>query len=373
MSTAKPPRLQSLDALRGLTIAGMILVNYAGSFAGMYAPLRHAEWHGFTPTDLVFPSFLFIVGAAMWYAFKSVQHQLSGAVAIKVARRTAIIFAIGLGLNALACLDGAPLRIPGVLQRIAVCYGLGSILCLALSPRKLFWTAVAILLGYWGLLLAFGGPEPLSLAGNAVRRLDLAIIGPRHIYPHYGMPFDPEGILSTLPALVNVIAGFLAARLVDQLSGSEGGRERAVLTMFLWGLPLFYLSKIWNVWLPVNKPLWTSSYVLCTVGLDLMLLAFAVWIIDILQRRRVAEPLILYGENPLFIYVLASAWEFMLFKVQMQGLDGRPQGLMYWLNDRLFAPWLGPVAGGLAVALSHVLVFFLVAWVLHRRKIIIKI
>ena len=371
--TTKPPRLQSLDALRGLTVAGMILVNYAGAFPGMYGPLRHADWHGFTATDLVFPSFLFIVGAAMWYAFKSTQHRLTGAVAVKVLRRTAIIFGIGLLLNATGSLDGSPLRVPGVLQRIALCYGLGSILCLAIPPRRLLWVSAGVLLGYWGLLLAFGGPDPLSLAGNAARRLDLALLGSRHIYQHYGMPFDPEGLLSTLPALVNVIAGFLAGRLVDRSATQEGGRERAVLTMFLWGVPLFFLAKVWNVWLPVNKPLWTSSYVLCTVGLDLMLLAFSVWVIDILQRTRIAAPCILYGENPLFIYVLASLWEGALFSIRVGGTDGNPQALMYWLNDHLFAPWLGPVAGGAALALAHVLVFFAIAWVLHKRKIIIKI
>jgi len=369
----KPPRLQSLDALRGLTIAGMILVNYAGGFPGMYAPLRHAAWDGFTPTDLVFPSFLFIVGAAMWYAFKSAQHKLSGALAVKILRRTVTIFAIGLALNSLACLDGSPLRIPGVLQRIALCYGMGAILCLTLSPRRLLWTSVAFLLGYWALLLALGGPEPLSLAGNAVRRLDLALLGPRHIYLEYGMPFDPEGLLSTLPALVNVIAGFLVGRLVDRAASQEGGRERAVLRLFLWGVPLFFFAKVWNTWLPINKPIWSSSYVLCSVGLDLMLLAFSIWIIDVSRRTKVAQPFILFGENPLFIYVLASGWEFFLYWIQPRGPGGAPQALIFWLNDHCFAPWLGPVAGGLAVALAHVTVFFLIASVLHRKKIIIKI
>jgi len=154
---------------------------------------------------------------------------------------------------------------------------------------------------------------------------------------------------------------------------AEQGRERAVLRLFLWGLPLYFLSKVWNVWLPINKPIWTSSYVLCTTGLDLMLLAFFVWIIDVRQRSRAAAPFILFGENPLFIYVLASLWEGTLFRIQLRGADGTPQALIYWLNDHLFAPWLGPVAGGLAVALAHVAVFFAIAWVLHRKNIIIKI
>jgi len=254
----------------------------------------------------------------------------------------------------------------------------GSILCLTLSPRQLLWAAAVFLLGYWALLLILGGSEPLSLAGNAVRRLDLALLGPKHIYLEYGIPFDPEGLLSTLPALVNVIAGYLVGRLVDRSASREGGRERAVLRMFLWGVPLFFLAKVWNAWLPINKPIWSSSYVLCSVGLDLMLLAFSIWIVDVGNeilsgRTKVAQPFILFGENPLFIYVLASGWEYVLYLIQLKGLDGRPQPFKFWLNDHLFAPWLGPVAGGLAVALSHILVFFLIAWVLHRRKIIIKI
>jgi len=367
---SKAPRLLALDALRGLTIAGMILVNYAGAFPGMYWPLRHAAWHGFTPTDLVFPSFLFIVGAAMWYAFKPAQHHLTGSLALKVGRRSALIFLIGLLLTLPGYFgSGEGLRILGVLQRIALCYAAASILVLLLPARRLLWVAAALLLGYWGALLAFGNVEPLSLAGNAVRRFDLALLGPRHLYQDYGMPFDPEGLLSTIPAIVNVIAGFLAGRLVDQTSD----RERAVLHLFLWGVPLIFLARVWNFWLPINKPIWTSSYVLCTVGLDLVLLAFAIWLIDVKRRSSFAAPLIIFGENPLFIYVLASLWEGAVFVIQVKTPGGTKQALLYWLNDILFAPWLGPVAGGVVVSLTNVLVFLGIAWILHRRQIFIKI
>ena len=367
---SKAPRLVALDALRGLTIAGMILVNYAGIFKGMYWPFRHAAWHGFTPTDLVFPSFLFIVGASMWYAHKSAQHRLTSALALKVVWRTIIIFLIGLLMNFPGYLiNGNGLRLPGVLQRIALCYGVASFLALLLPVRRLLTISALILLGYWGLLLVFGQEDPLSLAGNAVRRMDLALLGPQHLYLHYGIPFDPEGLLSTLPALVNVIAGYLAGRLVDVAQD----RERAMLTLFQWGIVLFFLGQMLSIWLPLNKSIWTSSYTIYTIGMDLILLAFMVWLSDVKQWARLATPFVIFGENPLFIYVVASLWESALLTIRLKTQLGTTQSLIYWLNDHLFAPWLGSVAGGATMALAHVLGFLGLAWALHRKRIIIKI
>jgi predicted acyltransferase len=360
------PRLVSLDAFRGLTIAGMILVNYAGSFAGMYRPLTHAPWHGFTPTDLVFPSFLFIVGVAMWFSFKPYQQRLTTSLALKVLRRTVLIYLIGLGLNALPLLFGGSgaLRFLGVLPRIALCYGAASLLCLTLSPLALLVASALLLLGYWLLLVTFGlPPDPLSLQTNAVLRLDFALLGVEHLYKGYAIPFEPEGLLSTLPALVNTIAGYLTGRMID----STSDKRRVVRTLLLWGLPLILLGRLWNDWLPINKPIWTSSYVVFTVGLALVLLGCAMWVIDVKQKPGWVQPLVVYGMNPLFVYVLASIWEGSLFRISSGG-----QPLMFRLQA-LVAPLLGAVNGGLAVALAHVLLFWAVAWVLYRRRIVIKV
>jgi predicted acyltransferase len=361
------PRLVSLDAFRGLTIAGMILVNYAGSFPHMYVPLTHAPWHGFTPTDLVFPSFLFIVGVAMWFSFKPYEQRLTRPLALKILRRTALIFLIGLALHALPFwTDYSKLRILGVLQRIALCYGLASFLCLTLSRLALGGVSVALLLGYWLLLLLGGGADPFALATNLERQIDLAVLGPKHLYGGpYGMPFDPEGLLSTLPAVVNVIAGYLTGRLID----AAADKRKAVVAMLGYGAALIVAGRVWNIWFPINKPIWTSSYVLYTVGLALVLLAFFLWLIDVQKKPGWAAPFVVYGMNPLFIYVLASLWESALWRIQ----TGKDQPLMFWLQEKAFAPFLGAVNGGLALALAHVVLFWAVAWALNRRRIYVKI
>jgi len=210
-------RYLALDVLRGMTVALMILVNNPGSWSHIYAPLEHSKWHGCTPTDLVFPFFLFVVGVSMFFSFSKYGNALNKESLLKIGKRTLLIFAIGLFLNSFPqwATDYSKLRIMGVLQRIALAYGIGAVIVLA-SPRKyLPYVGGAILLFYWGLMYVLGGSDPFSLEGNATIAFDSAILGVSHLYKGFGIPFDPEGLLSTIPAVVTVILGYLVGALVN--------------------------------------------------------------------------------------------------------------------------------------------------------------
>jgi predicted acyltransferase len=267
-----------LDIFRGMTVCFMIIVNTPGSEVFSFSPLQHAHWHGFTPTDLVFPSFLFAVGNAMSFAMKKYEALGNGAVLGKIVRRTLLIFLLGYlmywfpffqrmpgGGWALRPIDHT--RIMGVLQRIALCYGFASLLIYYLSPRNVFIMAGVLLLGYWAALLLFGvpGADPFGMTTNAGYRLDQWILGENHMYHGEGVAFDPEGILSTLPAIVNVIAGYFTGIYVSRKGKTYEGLAR----LLLMGCGLLVLAYLWNLVLPVNKKLWTSSYVSFTVGIDM--------------------------------------------------------------------------------------------------------
>ena len=279
--TATSQRSLALDIFRGMTVCFMIIVNTPGSETFAYAPLKHAAWHGFTPTDLVFPSFLFAVGNAMSFAMKKFETMSQGAVLWKILRRTLLIFFLGYLMYWFPFVrqqsDGhwslipiAQTRIMGVLERIALAYGIASLLIYYLSKRTVLTIAVVILLGYWIVLLFAGvtGADPFSMTGNAGYRLDLWILGENHMYHGEGKAFDPEGLLSTLPAVVNVICGYYAGVYI-----SRKGKEYEGLTkLLLWGCGLIFIALVWNMVFPINKKLWTSSFVLVTVGIDLVLL-----------------------------------------------------------------------------------------------------
>ncbi|WP_457652626.1 acyltransferase family protein [Rhodocaloribacter sp.] len=365
-------RFVALDAFRGLTIAGMILVNTPGSWSYVYAPLRHSEWHGATPTDLVFPFFLFIVGVAMWFSFAKYDHRPTPAALRKTARRVVIIFAIGmLVLNGFPYVrDYSTLRIMGVLQRIALAYGLGALLCLYLKPRQLVVAAAGILVGYWLLLWGFGGADPYGLETNLPRRVDLFVFGENHVYKGFGVPFDPEGLLSTLPAAVTVVLGYLTGRLIR----SEARLEDAVLKMLLAGTALIFGGMVWDLAFPINKPLWTSSYVLYTGGIAMVCLAWFVWLIDVKGYKAWTQPLRVYGMNPLFVYVLSIFWVLVLiYWVRIPTGGGETTSGYGWLYRNVFAALAGPMNGSLLFALAHVVFFWFVAWVLYRKRIFIKI
>jgi predicted acyltransferase len=367
----KPERLLSLDVFRGITICLMIVVNNPGSWEYVYAPLRHSAWHGCTPTDLVFPFFMFIVGSAMWYSFKKYGHSLSKGISIKVLRRTALIFLIGLALNAYAVhsVEWSNLRIMGVLQRIALAYGLASFIVLVTRAKYAGIITGIILLVYWGVLVVFGGDSPFSLEGNFVRKFDIGVFGEGHIPIFAGIKFDQTGLLSTLPSIGNVLIGFLAGRLIDQ----SGNRTDAVKKLVIGGMACITVSLLWSLAFPINKPLWTSTFVLFTSGLALIFLGMLLWITDIKGYIKWTMPFRVFGMNPLFIYVLSIVLGITFGIEWVQSAAGEMESVTNWLFARLFEPLTGPKIGSLLYALSMAAFCWFVGWILFKRRIYIKI
>ena len=372
-------RFLSLDVFRGLTVCFMIVVNTPGSGATPFAPLLHAKWHGFTPTDLVFPSFLFAVGNAMSFAMNKYRSLGTSVVLTKIAKRTALIFLLGylmywfpfFRLDDAGHVIGAPIsetRIWGVLQRIGVCYGIASLLVYFFSTRTVIWLSVLFLVGYWLMLLGWGNPtDPLSLPGNAVLRLDQFLIGDAHLYMGNGVPFDPEGLLSTLPAVVNVIIGYYAGQFVQRI----GKNYESVAKLLLAGAALIFLALCWNMVFPINKKLWTSSFVLLTTGLDLMILASLMYAIEIRQWRRANWPqfFVIPGKNPLFIYLLSELLVIVLYMIPVGG----GQNAFDWIGVHIFQGLSPGAVGSLLFALSFMLLCWSVGWLLDRRGIYVRV
>lgn len=355
-------RYQALDALRGLTIAMMILVNTPGSWSHIYAPLRHAQWHGCTPTDLVFPFFLFIVGSAMFFSFKKSLFAFSQSAAVKIIKRACIIFAIGWLLNAYPFIgDWSEIRTMGVLQRIAIAYAIAALLVLLVSRRQLWLISIATLLGYW-LLLAVTG-DAYQINQNIVQKIDLSVIGAARMWHIGDIAFDPEGLLSTLPAVINVLIGFETTRYLSSLDS----KQQAAKNLVFIGLSLIALGGLWGLALPINKSLWTSSFVLFSSGFALLVLAAFIWLIDIKGKLNLAKPWLVYGMNPLFIYVLSWVWVTSYYLVPIGDTD-----LHNWIYQALQAV-SSPVNASLIFAIVHVSLFWLISYFLYHRNIIIKI
>jgi len=368
-------RYLSLDVLRGMTIALMIVVNTPGSWEAVYAPFRHAAWHGFTITDLVFPTFLFVVGNAMSFSMKKMEQQDEKVFLGKVLKRTALIFLIGLLLNCfpfvtrvngeLAIFDFASLRIMGVLQRIALCYGIASLVIYYFKTRGAIVFSVLALLIYWALLYFFGdAPDPYTLEGNAALKFDQLLIPDRNVYKGYGIPFDPEGLLSTLPAIVNVIAGFLAGMFIQK----KGNQLGTVRTLALAGVVLTALGLLWNVFFPINKPIWTSSYVLYTVGLDLIILAVLMLVIEVANLKGWTYFFEVFGRNPLFIYILSGVIVRILSLIRIND-----QSLSGWIYQNVFASVWEAKNASLLFAVSYMLVLWGIGCWMDRKKLYVKV
>lgn len=367
----KSERLLSLDVFRGITICLMIVVNNPGSWEYVYAPLRHSAWHGCTPTDLVFPFFMFIMGTAMWYSFKKYGSRISKGASLKILRRTALIFLIGLALNAYSVysLEWSSLRIMGVLQRIALAYGLASFFVLGVSTKKTATITGIILIGYWIILLTFGGDDPFSLEGNFVSRFDISLLGAGHVPVFHGVRFDQTGLLSTLPSIGNVLIGYLAGSLAD---GSEN-KLNAVKKLLAFGMAGLALSLLWGLVFPINKPLWTSTFVLLTSGLSMLSLGILLWIIDIKGKSRWTLPFQVFGMNPLAIYVLSILLAITFRIAFIPSGDGALLSVTSWLFGGFFEPLAGSMLGSLLYALTMTAFCWFVGWLLFRRRIFIKI
>ncbi|GAA4432702.1 acyltransferase family protein [Pontibacter saemangeumensis] len=369
-------RYLSLDVLRGMTIALMIVVNTPGSWQTIYAPFRHAAWHGFTITDLVFPTFLFVVGNAMSFSMRKFDAQGEGAFLKKVLTRTALIFLIGLFLNAfpfvsytdsgeLALMDFSSLRIMGVLQRIALCYGIAALVIHYLKVKGAIVFSAVALLSYWAMLYYFGDqPDPYSLEGNAALKFDLLLLPAENLYGGYGIPFDPEGLLSTLPAIVNVIGGFLAGLYIQR----NGNNRGTVFKLALAAAACIVVALVWDVYFPINKPIWTSSYVVYTIGLDLLVLAVLMLVIEVAGYKGWTYFFEVFGRNPLFIYALSG------IIIELLGLI--PVGdtsLRGWLYDNLYLSWLAGNNASLLFAISYMLLLWLIGYWMDKKRVYIKV
>jgi predicted acyltransferase len=377
-STTRSSRFLSLDVFRGMTVAGMILVNTPGSWGFVYAPLRHAPWNGCTPTDLVFPFFLFAVGNALSFSISKYQALGSGQVIRKILTRTVLIFAIGLFLNWFPFIrwqEGTfvfksfeNLRIFGVLPRIALAYMGGALIIHFLKPAKAFVVALTLLIGYWMILLAFGD---LTLEGNAVRQLDQWLLSDSHLYKGYfssvlnqNIAFDPEGLLSTIPAIASVVFGFLVGKYIKD----NGNSYQTIAHLMVAAMVSIFVALCWDMSFPINKPIWSSSYVLYTTGLAMTVLSLILFFTEMKGNQRWTTPFVLFGKNPLFIFVLSG----MIVKIY--GLirigDTNAYGGLY---KYVFQPLAGDYVGSLLFALAHVLLFLFVGWFLDRRKIYIRV
>ncbi|MDD4970545.1 MAG: heparan-alpha-glucosaminide N-acetyltransferase domain-containing protein [Paludibacter sp.] len=387
-------RLLSLDVLRGITIAGMILVNNPGSWGKIYAPLEHAEWNGLTPTDLVFPFFMFIMGVSMYLSYKKFDFKLSGQTFTKLLRRSVLLFLIGLaigwfslfcrGLVALrtedlpfldkilhAANNFENLRILGVLQRLALVSFFGSLIVLMFKPKRIPWLIGFILLFYWILMAMTGSYSEND--SSLVSIIDRAVLGVTHMYSEH-LPdgskiiFDPEGLLSTLPCIAHVLLGFWAGRLISE---SKDNNQR-IQKLFIFGTIIMFLGFLLNYGFPINKKIWSSSFVLATCGLASLLLALLVWIIDIKGKKQWSVFFESFGVNPMFIYVVAGIISILLGNI----------GFLYygeWLSTKgfIYTQWLNPVFGDYLGSLVFALLFVSLNWmighILYKKKIYIKL
>jgi predicted acyltransferase len=359
-------RILALDAFRGMTIAAMILVNNPGSWDDVYGSLAHAEWNGWTLADLIFPFFLFIVGVAIAVSLADRSSRSVGQVLARILQRTLLLFVLGVALNALMGSDGfATLRIPGVLQRIALCYLAASLLSLATGPRGQVAVLVGLLAGYWALLelvpIPGVGAGHLDPETNLAAYVDRGIFGESHLYRK---TWDPEGLLSTIPAIATTLFGVLAGRW---LLGKRPLRQ-TTFGLIGAGALAMALGEGMSHWMPINKNLWTSSFAIFTAGTALMLFGFFFWLIEGKQVGRSVHPFVVFGVNSIAVYVLSTALGEVLDRVALSD-DNLRERICEWL----FAWWAPPQAASLLFALSYVLVWLGVMELLHRRRIFIKI
>ena len=386
VSRTATDRLLSLDAFRGLTIAGMVLVNNPGSWSNIYWPLAHAEWHGWTPTDLIFPFFLFIVGVAIPLAFSRRLNKPASAlgdpgrsiagggkirVYFKIIKRTLLIFALGLFLNGFPYFQLGVIRIPGVLQRIAVCYFFASLIFLWTKTRTQVVITLLLLIVYWVLMTRVAAPGfaagDLSKEGSLASFIDRTVLG-THIWVQ-GKVYDPEGLLSTIPAIATTLFGVLTGQWLR----AERSQYEKVAGMFVAGMCCVIVGWACRPFFPINKSLWTSSYVFFTGGLALQLLAFCYWLIDVKEYRTWAKPFIVFGVNAIALFVGTGLMAKLMGIIKVPAADGTQVALKSWIYNGGFSWWASPMNASLAFAIAFVLLWLGLMWILYRYKIFIKV
>jgi predicted acyltransferase len=363
-------RLVSVDVFRGLTIASMIIVNNPASWSHIYPPLRHAAWHGWTPTDLIFPFFLFIVGISMSLSLarRVEAGTKSPGLYLKIFKRAAIIFALGLFLHLFPKFPFATMRIPGVLQRIAVCFLFGALIYLNLRSRGRIALSLVLLLGYWALLtfvpVPGHGPGVLDEAGNLAGFVDSKLLA-GHLYKP---AFDPEGILSTIPAIVSVLLGSLAG---DWIRSSRTVFRRT-LGLFTVGLPLTAAGLALHPVFPINKQLWTSTFVLFTAGMALLVFGVCFALVEGGKSRRWTWPFRVLGSNAIAVFAGSTLMVKILLRIKISD-GGKVVTPITYLYDHLLAPLAGPQLGSLIYPILFLLLWIGLAAPLYKHKIFIKV
>ena len=402
--TAPPPaatlpptqRLVSLDVMRGLTIAAMILVTDPGTYSAVYPPLLHAAWQGATLTDMIFPAFLFMVGVSIVYSTRARLARGSSRmqIALHALRRSILLIVLGLAVNGFPAYHLHTLRLPGILQRIAVCYLAAALLYLLLgrwdqdnttaareAPRRIATVlgciTAAILIGYWALLRFVSvpgfGPARYDSLGYLGAYIDRAVFTVPHLWawgltPGHGVTYDSEGLLSTLPALANTLLGVLAGLWLR----AERPPRRTLLALVVAGLLLCAAGWLLAPWMPINKRIWTSTFALLSGGFSLLALAFLYWLVDLRNLRWWTPPALIFGANAILAFVLSSVITASLDAIHVR-YRGAALSLHHALHQSLFAPWLPPRLGSLAYALAIVALNAALLYPLYRKRIFLRL
>ncbi|HEX9958905.1 MAG TPA: heparan-alpha-glucosaminide N-acetyltransferase domain-containing protein [Fibrella sp.] len=380
-------RLRSLDAFRGLTVAAMILVNNPGDWGHIYAPLGHAPWNGWTPTDLIFPFFLFIVGVSITFALKrpesasqalySQQDEVPGAVS-KIVRRGLMLFALGLFLNLFPRFDFSTVRIMGVLQRIGLVYIACALIYRKTTARQQLTLTVLILISYYLLMTVIPVPgigyANLEPETNLAAWLDYTVLTPAHVY-RAAKVWDPEGLLSTFPAVATGLLGLLAGHWLQARNyGSSARESQKALFLFLAGMALAFIGTLLDPVFPINKALWTSTYVLLSGGLAMCGLAIFYYLIDVRKGARWTSVLVAFGVNAITVFFLSGLIPRIMSLIQLPNPEGGTWGLKEYLYNGFIAPsFSDPKLASLAGALTFVAIWAVILWIMYRRRIIIKV
>lgn len=384
-------RLLALDILRGITIAGMILVNNPGSWGHIYAPLEHASWNGLTPTDLVFPFFMFIMGVSTYFSLRKYDFRLTWDAGWKILRRTVVIFLIGMAIawlsltmrgyiaDKLTLLDAMTqfdhIRILGVMPRLALCYGIGSLIALSCTRKTLVWVITLFLVAYSAILLSGNGFEFSD--SNVISIVDKAVLGEDHMYKDtvndVKLTFDPEGLLSTLPSIAHMLIGFLVGGIIVRTKDNT----LRINKLFILGTILTFAGFLIDFGMPINKKIWSPTFVLTTCGLAASFLGLLIWIIDIKGYKKWCRFFEAYGINPLFMYVLGSVLSIIISNLRV-AYAASETGLIT-MKGWIYKAVLIPCAGGdeTLASLMFAILFVFTTWVfgyfLYKNKIYIKI
>ncbi|MEQ8523191.1 heparan-alpha-glucosaminide N-acetyltransferase domain-containing protein [Gracilimonas sp.] len=375
-------RLVSLDFFRGATVAAMILVNNPGSWSHIYGPLKHAPWHGWTPTDLIFPFFLFIVGVSIVLAFTKARAKGADDSDLlkKTLVRAAKIFGLGLALSAFPYLTFIPdfglhqnlidIRIPGVLQRIAICYAIGATLFLYTKPKTQMLTLAGLLIGYWILMMGipvpgYGAGAIDSAEGNLAAYIDQMLLS-GHMWKEN---WDPEGLLSTLPAIGSTLIGIWTGRMLMSDKDTESSRT---LQFFIWGFILIMLGYVWSWIFPINKNIWTSSYTLFTGGQAMCIFGLCYWFIDVKGKQRFTDWGVAYGINAITVFFLSGIIA-RLFNMIRFSYGGESYTLKGWIYEVVLNSIASPINASVLYAVLWIVLFYLLAAFMKKKNIIIKV